>query len=267
MNTILAFEEVCFSYDTGHFALDHLSVSLHAGERIAVLGNNGAGKSTFFLCCNGVLQPQAGTLSLLGQPVGTTRYARMALRRAVGLVFQDPDHQILAGTVESEISFGPMNLGLSEPQVRARVEETMEQMQLTHLRTRAPQYLSGGEKKRVSIADVLAMEPKLLLLDEPTASLDATSAAQLERHLAVLHARGIGLVIATHDIDFAWRWADRILLFHQGMLCADDTPHAIFSNTQLLEKCALTQPTLFQVGLRLGLDPLPRSIADIACKT
>lgn len=263
MNDILKLENISFSYEDGRRALDGLTVALHGGERVAVLGNNGAGKSTFFLCCNGVLRPSSGTLLLNGQPVGKTRAERMGLRRAVGLVFQDPDSQMLAGTVEAEISFGPMNLRLSEAEVRTRVDDAVSRMQLEDFRTRPPQYLSGGEKKRVSIADVLAMDPKLLLLDEPAASLDPAGSRLLEQNLDELHARGLGLIVATHDVNFAWRWAERVLVFHAGNLCADAAPLEVFSDRALLEKCGLAQPLLFQVGERLGMDPPPRTVEDI----
>lgn len=263
MTDLLTLQDLCFSYEDGRRALDGLSVTLRGGERVAVLGNNGAGKSTFFLCCNGVLHPSAGEILLGGQPVGKSRQERMRLRRAVGLVFQDPDTQMLAGTVEAEVSFGPMNLRLSESEVRARVDDAIARMGLEDFRMRAPQYLSGGEKKRVSIADVLAMEPRLLLLDEPAASLDPAGSRLLEQNLNELHARGLGLVVATHDVDFAWRWAERVLVFHAGHLVADAAPDVVFADEALLSSCSLAQPILFQVGRRLGLTPLPRTVLDL----
>lgn len=145
---------------------------IHQGEKVALLGNNGAGKSTFFLCANGILKPQKGKVYLEGKEIHWDKQEITELRQKIGLVFQEADSQLIAGTVESEVSFGPMNLKISEDDVRERVEDALGNMGLKTLRKRAPHYLSGGEKKRVSIADVLAMRPRMLLMDEPASSLD-----------------------------------------------------------------------------------------------
>ncbi len=239
-----------------------MSVSIHKGEKVAVLGNNGAGKSTFFLLANGVLFPQKGSVFFSGSAVGRKEKELNRLRRGVGLVFQDPDEQLLAGTVEEEISFGPMNLSLEEADVRRRVDESIRMLQLEPLRERAPQYLSGGEKKRVSIADVLAMEPEMLLLDEPTSSLDPANTKRLEQTLHMLSAKGLALVVTTHHVDFVWRWAERVLVFHAGSLAADAPPETVFADKALLQKCNLEQPILYRVGEALGLTPLPRTVEE-----
>lgn len=262
MNEILRFDAVSYAYETGQTALIDCSVSIHAGEKIAVLGKNGAGKSTFFLLANGVLKPCSGQILFEGKPIGNTPKALNTLRKGVGLVFQDPDVQILAGTVEEEISFGPMNLRLPKEEVRRRVDTSISRFALESFRTRAPQYLSGGEKKRVTLADVLAMEPKLLLLDEPAASLDCTNTRLLEQTLAMLSDKGLGLVVATHDMDFAWRWANRVLLFLDGILVADCPPREVFGNSALLQSCGLEQPTLYQVGELLNLNRIPRNLTE-----
>ena len=266
---ILRTQSIAYSYDDeGRAALRGLSAAFYAGERVAVLGRNGAGKSTFFLCCNGVLRPASGSLLLGGKPVGDKAADRMALRRAVGLVFQDPDSQFIEGSVEADVSFGPMNLRLPEEEVRRRVERAIRRLGLEDLRRRAPHTLSGGEKKRVSIADVLAMEPSLLLLDEPFASLDPENALRLEGILDDLSQAGLGLVVATHDVDFAWRWAQRILVFRDGELRADADPETVFADHGLLAECGLEQPILYRVGKRLGLSPLPRMVEEIpTCET
>lgn len=263
LKEILRLEKINYHYQGDHAALKDVSVTLNEAERVAVLGNNGAGKSTFFLCCNGILKPQSGKIYLRGTPVGRAKKEMSRLRQTVGLVFQDPDSQIIAGTVEAEVSFGPMNLGLTETEVRRQVDEAIAKMQLEDFRNRAPHYLSGGEKKRVSIADVLAMRPELLLLDEPASSLDPANTRLLEHNLDILTEKGLGLIIATHDVDFAWRWAERILVFNQGTLAADDVPEAVFSDRSLLERCGLEQPTLFQVGKIFGISPLPKRVSDL----
>lgn len=263
MEELIRLEHVSYAYDGGQMALRDCSVTVRPGEKIAVLGNNGAGKSTFFLLANGVLRPKEGTIYLEKAPVGRSQKELTRLRRQVGLVFQEPDTMIVAGTVEEEISFGPMNLGLEEPEVRRRVEDAIAHFGLEAFRQRAPQYLSGGEKKRVTLADALAMEPKLLLLDEPAASLDPANTRLLEENLEQLSARGIALMVATHDVDFAWRWAERVLLFHQGQLMADCPAGEAFGNRALLDLCGLEQPILYGVGTILGLDPPPKTLTQL----
>ncbi|WP_050697745.1 energy-coupling factor ABC transporter ATP-binding protein [Anaeromassilibacillus senegalensis] len=262
MREIICFDHVSYAYEKGQDALSDVSVSIHEGEKIAVLGNNGAGKSTFFLLANGVLCPQKGRILFSGSAVGKKEKELNRLRRGVGLVFQDPDEQLLAGTVEEEISFGPMNLLLEEADVRRRVDQSIDMLRLESLRDRAPQYLSGGEKKRVSIADVLAMEPEMLLLDEPTSSLDPANTKRLEQTLNMLNAKGLALVVATHHVDFAWRWAERVLVFHAGRLVADASTKNVFADQALLQKCNLEQPILYQVGKALGLASLPRTVEE-----
>ncbi len=265
MEELLAFDQVSYHYDGGgeRDALFPLSVRLYEREKIVVLGSNGAGKSTFFLLANGVLTPCGGTIRLHGKEIGKKEKHRMELRRSVGLVFQDPDVQLLAGTVEEEISFGPINLGLPEEEVRRRVETALGCLDLTAYRSRGPQYLSGGEKRRVAIADVLAMEPQIMLLDEPSSNLDPSGRRRLEDTLEVLHDRGITLVIATHDVDFAWRWADRVLVFHDGRLERDGTPESVFAEEDMLFRCGLEQPLLWRAAKALNVSP-PKSPEEFA---
>lgn len=266
MDRLLEFSGVSYAYEEGREALKNLSVAIRKGEKIAVLGENGAGKSTFFLLCNGVLAPKSGEIRYNGEPVGKSRKDKMKLRQQVGIVFQEPDRQILAATVAEEISFGPLNLGLSREEAAGRVEEALSRMNLTEYRDRPPHYLSGGEKKRVTIADILAMKPEILLFDEPASSLDPANAALLEQTLQTLGQEGMTLVISTHDVNFAWKWAERALIFSQGELIADGPPETIFSDHILLEKAGLKKPLLFEAGeiLRRAHPqeniPIPRSI-------
>lgn len=265
MKELLRFEQVSYHYDSGgqREALFPLSVCLYEGEKIAVLGSNGAGKSTFFLLANGVLSPRSGTILLHGEPIGKKEKQRMQLRRSVGLVFQDPDVQLLAGTVEEEVSFGPMNLSLPEEEVCRRVEMALESLGLTEYRNRGPQYLSGGEKGRVAIADVLAMEPQIMLLDEPSSNLDPSGRQLLEETLETLHKKGMTLMVATHDVDFAWHWADRVLVFHRGRLEKDAPPEVVFAEEELLSRCGLEQPLLWKVAKVLQI-PVPKSLEELA---
>ena len=215
---------------------------------MAVLGRNGAGKSTFFLLCNGVLEPKSGTIFCAGKAVTRKKQDLLELRRRVGIVFQEAENQILAVTVEGEVSFGPLNLGLSLPEVEHRTADALTAMGLEGYAQRSPQYLSGGEKKRVTIADILAMEPDLILLDEPTSSLDPENVTRLEEILDRLTQAGIALLVSTHDVDFAARFAKRGLVFSNGRLTKDAPMEQIFSDSALLEQAGLRKPWLWQAA-------------------
>lgn len=243
---ILELSNASFSYDGEHQALDNINVKIYKGERIAVLGDNGAGKSTFFLCLNGVLSLSKGDLFINNNKIKYKKKDLGMLRESVGFVFQDPDSQMIASTVESEISFGPMNRKIPLEKVKRKVNQIMRELNLDHLRKIPPHYLSGGEKKRVSIADILVMDPNVLLLDEPTASLDGKNVEIFEEILSEQSLKGITILSSTHDINFAWKWANRVLVFHKGKIIADDVPEQIFTNNSLLTNASLKKPALYQ---------------------
>lgn len=243
--TLLEIEHLSFSYEEGKRALLDVSVKIGAGEKIAVLGANGAGKSTFFLNINGVRQPEEGTIRFRGQVIG--KKERKLLRQNVGIVFQSADDQILASTVKAEVAFGPLNTGMDREEVEKRTRRAITQMDLEGYEMRPPHYLSGGEKKRVAIADILAMEPSIILFDEPTAALDPVSAEMLEQVLGELEQEGRTILLSTHDIDFAYRFADRILVFAGGRLIADGTPEEIFHSEDILRQAKIKKPMLMEI--------------------
>ncbi len=259
---IIHFENVSYAYHDGPIAVDSLSVSIQKGERVAVLGRNGAGKSTFFLLCNGVLEPDTGAIFCAGKAVTRKKQDLLELRRRVGIVFQEAENQILAVTVEGEVSFGPLNLGLPLPEVERRTADALASMGLDGYAQRSPQYLSGGEKKRVTIADILAMEPDAILLDEPTASLDPENVTRLEEILDRLTQAGIALLVSTHDVDFAARFARRGLVFTKGKLAKDASMEEIFADDLLLEQAGLRKPWLWQAAeaTRPGLGHYPMTM-------
>lgn len=244
MTELLQVKDLCFSYDEKP-VLKQINITVRKGEKIAVMGSNGAGKSTFFLNLNGVLQPDSGEILLEGKKLKKKDFKE--LHRRVGFVFQDADSQIIASNVKAEISFGPMNLGLSREEVKNRVAAAIEYMELSRFEDRAPQYLSGGEKKRVSIADILAMETDVLIFDEPMAALDPVNAQNVESILKRLHQDGKTLLIATHDVDFAYRYADRILVFSDGGIIADGTPQEVFHRKEIMERAHLKAPAIMTV--------------------
>lgn len=267
---VLQAKDLRFCYEAGTPALDGVSLDIHAGERIALLGPNGAGKSTLFLCLNGVLAPDSGEIVLHGRPID--RKKRKTLCAHVGVVFQNADDQIVAPTVASEVSFGPVNLRLPRDEVARRVDHALDYMGLQAFRARPPHDLSGGEKKRVSIADMLAMDSEVLLFDEPAASLDPAGGARLEAVLARLSDEGRTLILATHDMDFALRWATRAVVLAGGRVIADGAPRAVLADKVMLRRANLCQPLLMEVWdvLRArGLTPpgadCPTSAGALAC--
>ena len=244
---ILKLKNISFSYDEEQVIHD-INLSIYKNQKIAVLGNNGAGKSTLFLLCNGVLAPQNGEIYYDGKIIGRKRKELNFLREKIGLVFQDADNQIIASTVFSEISFGPMNLGKSKEEVKEKTENAIKSMNLEKMRNKPPHYLSGGEKKRVTIADMLAMDSEIILFDEPTASLDPKNVAELEVILDSLHDDGRTLVISTHDIDFAYSWADRILVMNNGKIICDDISEKVFMNKEVIKTASIREPYMFTTG-------------------
>lgn len=241
---LLEVRNLSFAYEEKP-VLKNINVKIYKGEKLAIMGSNGAGKSTFFLNLNGVLQPEKGEIILDGLKIGKKEFTE--LRRKVGFVFQDADSQIIASNVRSEISFGPMNLGLKKEDVIKRVDNAVKYMNIEKLQDRAPHYLSGGEKKSVSIADILAMEPEILIFDEPMAALDPVNADNVELILDRLHNDGKTLLIATHDVDFAYRFADRILVFSDGQIIAEGTPAEIFSRDDVMKQAHLKKPAIMTI--------------------
>ncbi|MDD7113397.1 MAG: ABC transporter ATP-binding protein [Lachnospiraceae bacterium] len=242
---ILKVENIHFTYNGEKKALDGVNLDIYEGERIAVLGSNGAGKSTFFLNINGVLKSEEGQIFYRGEKI--TKKNLNHLRKNVGIVFQDADNQIIASTVMAEVSFGPMNLKLPREEVVRRVDKALEYMNISDFKERPPHYLSGGEKKRVSIADIIAMESEIIIFDEPTAALDPQNAAMLEEVLAKMGKEGRTLLISTHDVDFAYRWAERVIVFCDGKIIADDTPLNVFKQEDILERANLKHPMMFDI--------------------
>ncbi|MBP8215921.1 MAG: ABC transporter ATP-binding protein, partial [Propionivibrio sp.] len=205
---LLEFENVAFRYPDGNVGLDACSLTIGKGSRNALIGTNGAGKTTLFQHANGLLRHQSGAIRYAGQPLDYSRNGLRALRSAVGLVFQNPDQQLFSASAQEDVSFGPLNLGLDMDTVRQRVKAALRAVRMDDYADRPVHNLSFGQKKRVCIAGVLAMEPQLLILDEPMAGLDHAMRQELLAVFDHLHRQGITLLLATHDIDFAYRWAD-----------------------------------------------------------
>lgn len=249
MEKILSVKNVCYSYDGECSALKNISIDIFKGERIAVLGANGAGKSTFFLNLNGVLFPDSGSIYFMDEAIRKNKLN--TLRKNVGIVFQDADTQIIASSVFSEVAFGPVNMRLPKKEVSERTERAMEYMNISDLRSRPPHYLSGGEKKRVTIADIIAMAPDVIIFDEPAEGLDPLNADMLEDVLTRLSDEGKTIILSTHNVDFAYKWAERCVIFNKGEIIADGTTNEIFKNDSVIRTAHLRRPVILDIYEKL----------------
>lgn len=263
---ILELAAVDHVFPDGSAGLRGCSLALGRGRRHALLGANGAGKSTVLRHLNGLLRPSAGLVRLDGQPVDYRRAGLAALRRRVGLVFQDPERQLFAAHVGEDVSFGPLNLGLDAGTVRRRVNAALEAVGLGEHAGRAVHHLSFGQKKRVCIAGVLAMEPEVLLLDEPMAGLDAPMQAELAALLDRLADAGVTVLLSTHDVDFAFGWADDIHLLAAGRCIASGPAAQVAARADLLHAAGQRMPLVIALHAELAVrgvlaaGPAPRSM-------
>lgn len=239
------------------------SLTLEPGRRVALLGANGSGKTTLLRCLSGMHRPSSGQVSLDGQPLAYGRAALREHRRRVQLVLQDPDDQLFSADVVGDVSFGPVNLGLPEAEVRARVAEALELLGVTHLAERPTHQLSYGERKRVATAGAVAMRPDYLLLDEPTAGLDPRGVHEMTDALARLSALGTTIAIATHDVPFALQWADEVAIVADGKL-TQGAPTEVLADTHLLSDAHLERPWPLELAARLGLPGRPRNLAEVS---
>lgn len=268
---LLKAEQLSYTYEGSDVpALNRLSLEIRRGRKVACMGANGSGKSTFFLCCNGIRKPDSGQLFFEGYPLDYSKKGLLSLRSKVGVVFQDPDNQLFSANVLQEISFGPLNLGLTQQETRRRAEQVMERLGIASFAHRPVHALSGGQKKLVAIADILVMEPSLILLDEPAAALDPIHTRIVREIIDEISASGITVVTATHDVDYAWSWADDVLLFHEGQLLAFGSPKDVFTQKKLLETASLETPCVLKIFQALQKGgflpeslPCPRTINEL----
>ncbi len=246
-------------------ALRGFDIEIERGSKVAFLGANGAGKSTFFLCLNGINVPDRGALYIDGKKASYDKEGLKELRRKVGIVFQDPDNQLFSASVFQEISFGPLNLGMDEEEAEKAVREVMNRLSIDGFSDRPVHSLSGGQKKQVAIADIVVMNPEIIVLDEPASSLDPKHAEIVEGIVEELTEDGITVLISTHDVDFALRWADEIAVVDEGRVLSCGRPEDIFKDLDILKKANLKKPAVLDIfdemkdkGLVPGGQPVPR---------
>ncbi|HEX7395211.1 MAG TPA: ABC transporter ATP-binding protein [Anaerolineaceae bacterium] len=237
-------KDLCFSYNDQISALDHINLTVQPGEKLAVLGSNGSGKSTLLKILDGLYFPSSGMVKAFGQTLSEQALRddrfNFEFRSRVGFIFQDSDAQLFMPSVWDEIAFGPLQLGMDQTELTARVEAALLALQIEKLRDRPPHQLSGGEKKRVALASVLSLSPEVWLLDEPSAGLDPRSASWLEEFLNAQGSAGKTVVLSTHDLAFVEATADRMyVLDEHHQIIAEGTPRKILSDRSLLIKANL----------------------------
>jgi cobalt/nickel transport system ATP-binding protein len=263
-------ENLTHEYSDGTIALDNVSLSFDRTERIALLGTNGSGKTTLLNHLNGILKPTSGKILIDEQPLKYDAKSLLELRKRVGFVFQDPNDQLFAPTVKQDVAFGPLNLGFDTEKVKAIVEQALQTVGMSEYAEKPPHFLSLGQKKRVALAGVLAMEPEVIIMDEPTSNLDPRATSEILHLLLRLNReKGITLLLATHDVDMVPLFATQMYVLNKGKLVSQGTPKESFSNGELIRKVNLRSPRLthlFEVlktedKLPIG-DELPLTIGE-----
>jgi len=269
MTFILETRNVSYSYGDGTKALDGVSISLEKGKKIALIGPNGAGKSTLMLMFNGILRPTSGEVLFRDQILQYDSASLREIRRKVGMVFQNSDDQIFAPTVYQDVAFGPVNLGFPAEKAKKYVGYALQYVGLSGYERRPPHHLSGGEKKRVAIAGILAMEPEVMILDEPTSNLDPASSEEIMDMLDELNCTGKTIIISTHDVELAYRWADEVILMENGGVLRRGMGQEVFGDGELIKRARLKLPIVVELhkelvsrGLLSGSKP-PRNILEL----
>lgn len=267
MNTAIHVNHLKYLYPgvdgtPGIGVFEDLNLSVESGSFVAILGGNGCGKSTLAKHFNAILLPVGGSVYVDGMDTQKEELL-LKIRRSVGMVFQNPDNQIVANVVEEDVAFGPENLGISSPEIRRKVDRALKQVGMYEFKDHAPHLLSGGQKQRIAIAGIIAMEPKCIILDEPTAMLDPKGRREvMDTVLRLNRDKGITVVLITHHMDEA-AMAQRVVVLHKGAIAADGTPKEVFSQVALLHKLGLAAPEtvelcyeLNKLGFDLPLDQL-----------
>jgi cobalt transport protein ATP-binding subunit len=254
-------QDIHFTYPNGVEALKGISLTIQNGEFVAIMGQNGAGKTTLVKHFNGLLKPTKG--KALIDEVDTTKVSVATLARNVGFVFQNPDHQLFSETVEDEIAFALKNFGFKENIIKRRVTWALNLLGLTQYRKTSPFMLSGGERKRVALASVLAWNPKILILDEPTIGQDYQQKEKLRQFILQMKAQKKTVIIVTHDVEFVAECNPRVLLMLEGKIVADGEARKVLTNLEILTQASIVPPQIAQIFLQLTDLELPKNVIDI----
>ncbi|MEQ9714489.1 MAG: ATP-binding cassette domain-containing protein [Candidatus Asgardarchaeum sp.] len=248
-------EDLSFTYPDGTLALEDISLKIYEGDFVAIIGQNGSGKTTLVKHFNGLLKPTKGQVIVDG--VDTRKSTVAELARKVGYLFQNPDHQIFSNTIEEEIAFGPRNLGLSEDEIKERVEEALEIFELTKIRKENPIFRSKGEKTRIALASIVAMRPKVLILDEPTTGLDWRQSEKVMQYVKKMHDSGHIIIFITHDMRIVAEYAKRVIVMHRGRILLEGDVRDVFAQPEILKETFLFPPQITQYA-----HALKRNITD-----
>lgn len=251
-DVILETKNLGYNYPDGTKALENINLKIYDGDMIALMGPNGAGKSTLFFQFNGIFEPTEGTVEIDGETLKYDKKSLLKARSKVGIVFQNPDDQLFAPTVLEDVSFGPMNMGLSEEEVKRRSMDALEKVGMAEYINKPPHHLSGGQKKRVAIAGILAMSPKIMVLDEPTSGLDPNGASNIMQLLYDLNSEGMTIIVSTHDVDLVPIYSDDIKVLSKGHLIKEGSCEEIFSDLDVIERANLRLPWIAQLFERLS---------------
>jgi cobalt/nickel transport system ATP-binding protein len=267
---ILETKSLSYKYTGSNFALNNITVQIETGKKTVFLGGNGAGKTTLFLHFNGILRPSSGRVIFKGKEVTYSHSFLKDLRKSVGIVFQDPETQLFSASVCQEVSFGPLNLGMPKEKVMKYVNYALAATGTTMLKDKPTQFLSYGEKKKVTIASILSMMPEVIIFDEPNNYLDPKHRVQIIEFLTSLNKSGTTIILSTHDIDLAYAWADQIIVMDQGTILKEADPFVIFQDNDLINKANLAIPWVLEFYRELKKQgyipddtPLPRSKPEL----
>jgi cobalt/nickel transport system ATP-binding protein len=241
---VIETKNISYNYPDGTEALKNVDFKAEKGKIVALLGPNGAGKSTLFLHFNGILRPSSGNVIIDGEQLTYERKDLLKVRQKVGIVFQNPDDQLFAPTVMEDVAFGPMNMGLPTEEVEGRVNEALKRVGMVGTENKAPHHLSGGQKKRVAIAGILAMRPQIMVLDEPTSGLDPKGASQIMHLLYHLNQEGMTIVISTHDVDLVPLYAYNVYIISEGKIIKEGSPQEVFGDVKTIREADLRLPRI-----------------------
>ncbi len=269
---LIEIQDVTFGYRGGREVLKNISMKVERGTRTAILGANGAGKTTLFYTMTGVNKPNSGTVLYDGSPVQYTRKGLEELRSHTAVVLQNPDEQIFCSIVEEDVAFGPLNLGMERDEVEGRVDRALAAVRMTEYRKRPLQQLSGGQRKRVAIAGALAVEPEVMIMDEPTAGLDPQSAMEVMELAERLVLQGVTVMISTHDVNLAYGWADTADVINGGRIRFCGTQDDFYSDRKVAYECGLLEPSAFKINREacsmrgIGMAPFTHTDGEVAAK-
>lgn len=255
---IISVRNLKFVYEGGVEALKGINLDVRSGEFLAIVGGNGSGKTTLAKNFNGLLRPTGGTVYVAGKHASERTVAQLS--RIIGYAFQNPDHQLFCATVDEEVRFGPVNLGYPEEGVKAKVEHAIEAMDLQNVRTQPPHSLRLSERRRVSIASVIAMDPRVIILDEPTTGLDAGETKALMAKVSQLNREGRTVVLITHDMRLVAEHTSRVVVMSDGRIVLDSDPRGAFTDLDLLRNCSLVPPPVMLLAHSLAKYGVPKDI-------